>query len=244
MKLFLPAIATFLLTPTFAQQLLPKETSEALEKMQQFLKDEERHHADRKNKILIYYITALKEQKEKASLAKNEVAVNAINKELIKLVSMQGDLISDLTNPSSPKSPSISKIPEITEETKFKDLEEIFDANKQQVEIITVTPKNQTEALDVKGSCILAPFIEDEWTLLKGKMDPVNFRGHNAKRQGEGNSIASLCYSVNNGPWIEVKEVMQVEVKGEIKFCCFTKRENLPKDKASGSIRLRVLTLK
>ncbi len=233
---------------------LPAEAKATLAKMTEYLEKEEKAYKKRQTEIYEYYIKALKEQKAAAAKRNDQKSITAINEALIKILKQQGIApdkgianfgnnakgIANFDDGILPSAPTIKA------GASWDSVSEFVEKNEKQTKVVKVQPTKISEEIKIKGNCLICPYFKDEWSFGFGdRLIDTPFSGHrNARHQIDGHNPGSLCYSVNDGPWVVVKGAEVVEVKGNIKFS-----SNLTKIKSrnfntKGSIRVRVLAVK
>jgi len=241
--LIISALASSMLTA----EELPAEAKATLAKMTEYLKKEEEAYKMRQTKIYEYYIKALKEQKAAATQRNDQKSTTAINEALIKILKQQGITpdkgIATFDNNGGNILPSA---PTIKAGASWDSVSEFVEKNDKKILVVEVQPTKISEEIKIKGKCLICPYFKDEWSFgMRKRLSYTTFLGHRkAKHQINGNNPGSLCYSVNDGPWVAVKGAEVVEVKGNIKFSSNLNEIKSRKFESKGSIRVRVLAVK
>ena len=246
-------LTTFTLLASVAQLSaaeLPEDTKKALKEMKNYLLKEEKAYLERKQKIYDYYIKGLKEQRQQATNNGQKDAATAIGKELIKVMEAKGNIaLPSAFNGNTTSLEKKTSIPEIEPGTKFHEVADYFNKHEDAIKTVKVDIGKPSESLKVSGSCLLAPYSNDKWSIFAAKgggrgggSKGSNFKGiTQSNRKINGQAPGALCYSINNGPWKAIKDVELVKVNGTIKFASNTHNIDMLKGRGEGTIRVRVL---
>lgn len=233
---------------------LPAEAKATLAKMTEYLEKEEKAYKKRQTEIYDYYIKALKEQKAAAARRNDQKSITAINEALIKIIKQQGiapdkgiaNFDTNAKGTASFGDGILPSAPAIKAGASWDSVSEFVEKNEKNAIVVKVRPTKVSEEIKIKGKCLVCPYFKDEWSFGFGeRLIDTPFSGHRkARRQIDGHNPGSLCYSVNDGPWVVVKGAEVVEVKGNIKFSSNLTNIESRKLKSEGSIRVRVLAVK